>query len=60
MNKAQVSITYLFEFLPEDVGISLDSSEREFEAAINGYLNRIFEETESSLGVPNDIEIYIE
>ena len=58
--EAQVSVTYLFTFDPTEVGISEGCTNKEFECAINGYLNRVFEETVNSLGMPNDIEIQIE
>ena len=58
--EAQVSVTYLFTFNPNEVGISEKCTDKEFECAINGYLNRVFEETVNSLGMPNDIEIHIE
>ena len=58
--QAYVSVTYLFAFEPSEVGISEDCSESEFEAAVDGYLNRVFEEVEGTVGIiPNDIEIDI-
>ena len=60
MKKAYVSVTYLFQFEPSEVGIPDDCTKREFEAAIDGYLNRVFEEVHSAADiVPNEIEIEI-
>lgn len=56
---AYVSMTYLFTFEPSEVGLSEDCTDLELEAAVTGYLNRMFEETTHYLGVPNDIEIAI-
>ena len=60
MKKAYVSVTYLLQFEPSGVGISEDCTEREFGAAIDDYLNRIFEEVQAAAGIiPNDIEVEI-
>ena len=56
---AYVSMTYLFTFEPHEVGMPDDCADLELEAAVTGYLNRIFEETVHHLGMPNDIEIEI-
>ena len=60
MKKAYVSVTYLFQFEPSEVGIPEDCTKREFEAAIDGCLNRVFEEIHTIAEItPNDIEIEI-
>ena len=56
---AYASTTYLFTFEPHEVGMPDDCTDLELEAAVTGYLNRIFEETVHYLGMPNDIEIEI-
>lgn len=56
---AYASTTYLFSFEPHEVGMPDDCTDSELEAAVTGYLNRIFEETIDYLGAPNDIEITI-
>lgn len=58
--QAYVSVTYLFTFEPSEVGISEDCPKSQFEAAINDYLNRVFEGIQSTAGIiPNDIEVDI-
>lgn len=57
--QAYVSVTYLFQFEPSEVGISEDCTKAEFQAAVDGYMNRVFEEAVDSLGMPNDIEVEI-
>jgi len=58
--QAYVSVTYLFTFEPSEVGVSEDCTESEFEAAIDGYLNRVFEEVQGAADIiPNDIEVDI-
>lgn len=60
MKKAYVSVTYLFQFEPSEVGVSEDCTDQEFEAAIDGYLNRVFEEVQSVADIiPNEIETEI-
>lgn len=57
---ANVSVTYLFQFKPSDVGVDDDCSDEVFEAAVNGYLSRVFDDAYDALeAVPNDIEIEI-
>lgn len=58
--QAYVSVTYLFTFEPSEVGIPEDCTKSEFEAAVDGYLNRVFEEVEGAADIiPNDIEVDI-
>ena len=58
--QAYVSVTYLFTFEPSEVGIPEDCTEDEFAAAIDGYLNRVFEEVQGAADIiPNDIEVDI-
>ena len=60
MKKAYVSVTYLFQFEPSEVGIPEDCTKREFEAAIDGYLNRVFAEVQAAADIiPNDVEVEI-
>lgn len=60
MKTADISVTYLFQLNPEEVGISEDCTDEEFENGIKGYLHRIFEEVYRAAEIiPNDIEIFI-
>lgn len=60
MKKAYVSVTYLLQFEPSEIGIAEDCTNQEFEAAIDGYLNRVFEEVQTVANIiPNNIEIEI-
>ena len=56
MKTAYVSLTYLFQFEPKELGLTDDCTEEEFEAAIDGQLSEVFDEVYETIGCPNDIE----
>lgn len=57
MKTAYVSLTYLFQFEPKELGLTEDCTEEEFEAAIDGQLSEVFDKVHEIMGVPNDIEM---
>lgn len=52
--RADVSVTYTFSFDPSTVGLLNDCTEREFAAAVDGYMNRVFEEVEKAANIVPD------
>ena len=58
MKTAYVSLTYLIQLEPAEVGISDECSQEQFEAAVEGYVHRVIEEMhDGSDMIPNDIEM---
>ena len=57
MKTAYVSLTYLFQYEPKELGLTDDCTEEEFEAAIERQLSELFDEVYEFMGVPNDIEM---
>ena len=57
MKTAYVSLTYLFQYEPKEVGLTDECTEQEFKAAIDSQLSELLDETYEIMGVPNDIEM---
>ena len=53
---ADVRLEYNLTLTPMDVGLSNNCSYEEFNAAVNGYLARLYNEVEPTLGIPYETE----
>ena len=58
MNKlADIRVEYRFYLEPMLVGLTENCSEEAFQAAVDGYMSRIYEELAPFVGAPDEIEI---